>query len=409
MNELHNGNALASGQKYLGKIGLILYIALMNMFIPLSTDLYLPALPNMNLYFGSTTGITNLTLSVFFACYATGMLFWGPLSDKYGRKPILVSGGIIYLSGSILCALSTNVYLLIIFRAVQGLGAGGITSVSTAIIKDCYQGRRRESILAISQTISGLAPMLAPVAGAILLQYTNWKGAFWTLSAIGILYLVLTLLFQETLSPKNRYVGTLVGSFARLLVVARNKSFFIPILLFALSSLPFMGYIALSSYIYIDYFGLSEKSYSYFFATNALITIIGPTIYVRFLSGMNKKLFASGCFLLSILSGLLVMAIGTLAPVLFLCSFLLFSLICTTIRPFSMNLLFEQQKGDSGSASSVINTMYTVFGCIGMLISSLSWGNIVAGLGTIIVLFSAISLIGWLLFLKSRIPCAGLK
>ena len=409
MNELHNDNTSENNQKYLGKIGLILYIALMNMFIPLSTDLYLPALPNMNLYFGSTTVITNLTLSVFFACYAIGMLFWGPLSDKYGRKPILITGGFIYLFGSILCALSTNVYFLIFFRAIQGIGAGGITSVSTAIIKDCYQGRKRESILAISQTISGLAPMLAPVVGAILLQYTNWKGAFWTLSIIGIVYLILTFLFKETLSAKDRYTGTLLGSLARLLVVAKNKSFFIPILLFALSALPFMGYIALSSYIYIDYFGLSEKSYSYFFAANALITIIGPTIYVKFLSGINKKFFASGCFLLSIISGLLVMTIGTITPLLFLGSFLVFSLIGTTIRPFSMNLLFEQQKGDSGSASSVINTMYTVFGCFGMFIASLSWTNIVSGLGIVITIFSAASLIGWILFMKSKIPCAGLK
>ena len=97
-------------QKYLGKTGLILFIAMMNMFIPLSTDLYLPALPSMSEVWQVPTALTNLTLVAFFFFYAVGTLFWGPMSDKYGRKKILQTGAAIYTAASMTCALSMNVY-----------------------------------------------------------------------------------------------------------------------------------------------------------------------------------------------------------------------------------------------------------------------------------------------------------
>ena len=124
-------------QKYLGKTGLVLFITLMNMFIPLSTDLYLPALPSMSEVFGVPTALTNLTLVAFFFFYAVGTLFWGPMSDKYGRKRILNAGAALYAAASMLCAMAPGVYVLIGARVAQGIGAGAITAVSMALIKDC--------------------------------------------------------------------------------------------------------------------------------------------------------------------------------------------------------------------------------------------------------------------------------
>ncbi|MBC3887546.1 Bcr/CflA family efflux MFS transporter [Acetobacterium paludosum] len=396
-------------QKYLGHKGLIVFMALMNMFIPLSTDMYLPALPSMNSYFGSSSAITNLTLSAFFLFYAVGILFWGPLSDKYGRKPILLVGSLLYAASSIACAMSINIYFLIAARILQGIGSGAITSVSMAVVKDSYSGKRRESILAICQSISGLAPMVAPIAGGLILSFSDWRGSFWALAIISLVNLGFSILFQETLKDEERYTGTLFGSLGRLVVVSKNKSFIIPALIFALSTLPFMGYIAVSSYVYVDYFGLSAQFYSYFFAANALLSIAGPFIYVKFLSNMNKKLFASMILALATLSGVLVMTLGTLTPILFWISFLFMSLSGAVMRPFSSNLLLDQQESDIGSVSSVMGTLFTVLGSIGMALASIPSGNIVFGLGLLITIFSLISLVSWNLFMKSKIPCVGVK
>ncbi|QOX65566.1 multidrug effflux MFS transporter [Anoxybacterium hadale] len=396
-------------QKYLGKKGLIAYIVLMNMFIPLSTDLYLPSLPTMNTYFGSSSAITNLTLSAFFICYAVGILFWGPMSDKYGRKPIILIGSTLYIVSSIACALSTNIYFLVFARIFQGIGSGGITASSVAMVKDCYSGKKREGVLAVVQTLAGLAPMLAPVLGAILLKVVNWQGTFWTLAGIGILNLTLTILYQETLQKEDRFTGTLIGSMGRLIHVSRNKSFIIPVLIFSLVSIPFMGYIAVSSYIYVEYFGLSEQDYSYFFAFNALISLLGPTIYIKFLRNVDKKLFSSLCFGIAAIGGVIMMTAGRLSPFFFLFSTVIMSLSCTMLRPFSTNLLFNQQQGDTGSASSIISTTWMVLGSVGMSLASLPWGDGILGLAVLVTALSSASLAAWWWFNQSDIPCVGLK
>ena len=372
-------------QKFLGMKGLVLFITLMNMFIPLSTDLYLPALPTMSTYFHVSSALTNLTLVSFFFFYAVGTLFWGPMSDKYGRKKILLIGTIFYVFASAACAASLNVYMLIAARIVQGIGAGAITAVSMALIKDCFSGKQRETILAIVQSVAGLAPMIAPVLGAILLQFTDWRGSFIVLTVVGLLCLLLAFLYQETLSDEERYEGTVLGSLGRLVAVGKNIGFLVPCIIFSLYNLAFMGYIAMSSYIYVDVFGLSEQLYSYFFAANAALSMIGPMLYVRFMTGFDKKKFALTCFALYAVCGIFIVVLGGNAPFLFWLGFAPFSLAGTITRPFGTNIMLDQQSGDTGSASSLINGVATVLGSIGMMCAAM-WGNIVAGLGIMICL-----------------------
>ena len=395
-------------QKFLGMRGLVLFITLMNMFIPLSTDLYLPALPTMSTYFHVSSALTNLTLVSFFFFYAVGTLFWGPMSDKYGRKKILLIGTIFYVFASAACAASLNVYMLIAARIVQGIGAGAITAVSMALIKDCFSGKQRETILAIVQSVAGLAPMIAPVLGAILLQFTDWRGSFIVLTVVGLLCLLLAFLYQETLSDEERYEGTVLGSLGRLVAVGKNIGFLVPCIIFSLYNLAFMGYIAMSSYIYVDVFGLSEQLYSYFFAANAALSMIGPMLYVRFMTGFDKKKFALTCFALYAVCGIFIVVLGGNAPFLFWLGFAPFSLAGTITRPFGTNIMLDQQSGDTGSASSLINGVATVLGSIGMMCAAM-WGNIVAGLGIMICLTGIVSILGWLLLMRSSVPCRGVK
>lgn len=395
-------------QKFLGKAGLIFFITLMNMFIPLSTDLYLPALPTMSVALGVSTALTNLTLVSFFFFFAVGTLFWGPISDKYGRKPVLVAGTGLYVAASAVCALAPDVYVLIVARVMQGIAAGAIISVSMALIKDCFSGKQRETILAIVQSVGGLAPMIAPVLGGILLQFTNWRGSFVVLTVVGTVCLLLSLLYQETLDAAERYDGTVLGSLGRLVTVGKNAGFLVPCLIFSLYNLAFMGYIAMSSYIYVDFFGLSEQVYSYFFAANAALSLIGPMIYVKFFTRTNKRKFANVCFIGYVLCGVLLLLLGNKAPFLFWLGFAPFSLLGTISRPFSTNILLEQQSGDTGSASSLINGVSTILGSVGMMTASM-WSDTIFGMGITIFLSGAVSVVGWALLMRSKVPCHGVK
>lgn len=399
----------AAGQKILGRSGLIAFIVLMNMFVPLSIDMYLPAVPSLNTYFNSNPSLTNMTLSAFFFFFAVGILLWGPVSDKYGRRPVILTGTAIYIASSICCALATNIYVLIVARAVQGIGGGAIIAASFAIIKDCFSGKERETMLAVTQSISGVAPILAPVIGSWLLEFTDWRGTFWLLGLIGVANLLLTILYTETLKAEEKYRGSLAGALGRLYAVGKNKSFLFPTLIMALSQLPFMGYLALSSYIYVDFFGLSKQAYSYFFAANSCFTIFGPVIYVRFLMHFNKKALAAACFAIAAASGIFIMLVGTLSPFIFLFGVVCMSMTGAILRPFGINIIFDQLEGDTGTASSLFNTFFTLFGILGMSIASLSWGNFVLSLGALITAASVLSIISWYAFLKADIPCVGLK
>lgn len=183
-----------------GSKGLIAFLAFLNAFVPLSIDLYLPAMPTMAEYFSATPELTNFTLSFFMLFFAISMLLWGPFTDKFGRKPILYTGIVLYILGSLTCVLSQSIYYLIAGRAIQAIGSGAIQAVSMAIVKDNFRGLVMELVLVWIQTLTILCPMLAPIIGAFLLKFVSWRGLFVALILCGILGLILSFFLKETLT-----------------------------------------------------------------------------------------------------------------------------------------------------------------------------------------------------------------
>ena len=387
----------------------MVFLVLMNMFIPLSTDMYLPALPIMSEQLSASASVLNLTLSMFFLFYAAGILVWGPLSDKYGRRKSLLIGSALYAIASLACALAPGVWLIIPARIVQGIGAGAITSSALAIVKDCYTGAVKTKMIALMQSMGGLAPMLAQILGALILSLAGWRITFVVLAVIGVICFVLTMLYKETLPKDERIRGGLSESFHRLFQVARNKGFLYPLLIFALFNFAFMGYIATSSYIYQDFFGLPAQGYSLFFSANALLSLLGPIIYIKYFVNANKHVFAGACFAVSTCAGLALLLLGRFSPFAFLLCFIPFSMVGATVRPFSTDLLLDQQQGDTGSASALINFTCTLLGCFGMTVVSAGPWNQVLTLGGIILGASLAQFVFWSLLMKSSIRCIGVK
>jgi len=401
-------NGIAA-QKILGFKGLVVLLFFANMFIPLSTDIYLPALPGISEYFHCPAPLVNLSLISFFLFYALSIIFWGPLSDKYGRRPCLVVGCLLYLLASFGCALAGNIYILIFMRVLQGFGAGAITTLSMAIIKDCFNGRRRENILGLIFTMSGTAPIIAPLLGAQILRFATWRFAFWVLAFLGLLMCVFSLCYQETLSSAERYRGKTIGAYQQLAAVLHNRSFFYPVLIFAIITAPYMGYVSSASFIYEVRFGLSEQGFSYYFAVNAFAALFAPLLYLKFLRNINKQALGFSFACGSIISGLLIMICGKQGPLFFMLCLIPYTLLTGSTRIYSVNWILDQHPGDNGAASSLISSTNTGLSCGCMLIAAFFSGDIVVSLGGLIIVFASISAITWYLFLRSSIPCVGVK
>ena len=393
-------------QKYLTITAMIAYLTFIGAFIPLSTDLYLPALPEMGNYFSATEFLVGLTLTIFFFVFAVSMILFGPLADKFGRRPILILGAAIYTVSSLVCALSSSIYLLLIGRFFQAVGSGALITVETALIKDCFRGQVMRKILAITQALGVIAPMVAPLIGGILLTFTDWRGSFYLLTILGVINLSVAFLFCETLPEHKRYHGGILNSLTLLLEVGRKKYFMSSLMMFSILSAPYMAYLSASSFIYVEFFDLTAQEYSYFFAVNSAASIAGPILYLKLKDLMTNVGMIRLTFFVAMMSGILVLSVGQTAAVIFLLAFLPFTAIGAVIRPFAMEILLLEAKENVGTASSVINFVPTLLGSLGMMLGTLPWGNFIVGLGIIIMTSTFLSIVLWIMIKRGKFGSA---
>lgn len=368
-------------QTNLGKTGTLLFLALISAFPPLSTDLYLPALPQMVEALAASQSQVNMTLSMFFVFFAGSLLFWGPLSEKYGRKPILLVGLTIYSISSLMCGFSETAGQLIISRIFQAFGGSAATAVATAMVKDLYNGRERERVMAIVMSMVIIAPIVAPVMGAILLKYLSWQAVFFVLGGIGLIAILASALMEETL--EHQYTGSVLSSWGRLAVVLKNPDFVTLLVIFSTVPMVIMSFLAASAFIYINGFGLNEQEYSYFLAFNAVFALVGPILYLRISKHIKPQIIITLGFSLLVFCGLAISTVGKVSPWTFAIAVALATLVITIMRVPGTNLMLEQQQQDSGSASALINFFGMLMGSLGMHLVSLNPNDLIWTLGCI--------------------------
>ncbi len=247
-------------------LAVVLFGAAIFGLLPISTDLYLPALPAIRAAFGDSGSHVQLTLSAFIFGFGVAHLFTGPLSDRYGRRPLLLSGLGIYVLASLGCALASDLTMLILFRALQGIGACSGTVMSRAIIRDLYEPRRGAYVFSLVVTAFTMVPMFAPLIGGSLTAWFGWRATFAFLLAFSALIMAAV---WRLLGETNRHLDATATDPARLAgnyaLILRHPVFLGFTLCCMFSYAGLFTYLSLSSFILFDAYGVPAQRFGLWF------------------------------------------------------------------------------------------------------------------------------------------------
>lgn len=384
----------------MGNRYLLAYLAFLSAFAPLSTDMYLPALPSMAKYFSTTGDVISLTISSFMLVFAFSMLIWGPLGDRYGRRPTLAAGSAIFVFSSVSIALCHSVGMLVFWRCVQAFGAGAASCVAFAVVKDILRGSMMEKMVSWMQAAMILAPMLAPVLGGWMLVLVDWRGIFWLLALCGLLSLLGVLALKET-SPCDAQ-SSIGASFLRIKHVLANRPFTEAMILFSATFMPFTSYLALSAFVFQNQFGLSAQAYSLFFAFNAAVSLGAPIAHLWIFRHLPRKEVILWQLFAMCASSAVLLVFGSYGPWVFALLFAPLTFCGGALRPPSTVLMMEIIKGDNGVVTSLINWGHLLAGSLGMFIAAIPiWPTPALGIACVSLVFSLLCWLGWLLIKKN--------
>lgn len=255
----------------------------------LSTDIYLPAMPDMR---QDLSGDAELTITGFLLGFSFAQLIWGPISDSIGRKKPLLLGLILFILGSIGCALSQSILQIVIFRVIQAFGACVGPMLSRAMVRDVFGRTKAAEKLSTLMILMAIAPIIGPWIGGQLIKFTSWHSIFWLLSVIGLLMLIAILKLPETLSNSNKSKDTVKGTFAKYKQLLGNTTFMRYTLCVTFYYVGVYAFVTGSPAVYISYFNISPEYYSYLFAVN-ILGIMSLSFLNRFLVklySLNKLL-----------------------------------------------------------------------------------------------------------------------
>lgn len=261
---------------------LIIYLVLLSAFGSFVNDMYLPTLPEMVRSFHTTRSTVQLGLTFGMIGLGFGELILGPLSDRFGRKPILIGALIVFAIGAMCSVWSKTIHVFLWWRLVQGLGASGGYFLARTIPADLYKGRALAKVMALVGAINGFAPASAPVIGGLVARSVGWQGIFWILFGFSCILLLLTPAFKESLPKSRRVTGHFGAAFKNYVVLSHNKHFVIHVMLKGAALGVLFAYISSAPFIIQDHYGFSQLQFGLFMGFNALFVAAGATVALHF-------------------------------------------------------------------------------------------------------------------------------
>ncbi|MDD9242493.1 multidrug effflux MFS transporter [Enterobacter soli] len=330
---------------------------------PLCSDFYLPALPEIATHLHTSTTLTQLSLTSALIGLGLGQLFFGPLSDRMGRKMPLLISLLLFVVASVLCATTQNIYALIGWRFLQGVAGAGGSVLARSIARDNYHGTMLTQFFALLMTVNGIAPVVSPVLGGYISSHFDWRMLFWVMAGAGLALLIASQLFiRESLSEKSS-AGTLLGT-AKTVLKNRRFMRFCLIQAFMLAGL--FSYIGASSFVLQNEYGLSAMQFSLLFGVNGIGLIISALIFSR----LTRRHPSEGLMQIGLVLAVAAGALTLLFAWMHLSALALIALFFTVAFNSGISTIAGSEAmsaveaRESGTASAILGMLMFLFGGI---------------------------------------------
>ena len=365
---------------------------------PLALDMYLPALPMLEVEFAASPARVQHTVSAYLLGMALGQLAMGPLTDRFGRKPPLLGGLSLFAVASIGCALAQSIDSFVAQRLVQALGGASIMVVVRAVIRDRFDAIQSARVLSLMMLVMGAAPILAPLAGGWLLVAAAWHWIFWLLAAYALFCIATAFFFLDESHPEHARTASIGGALAGMLPLARNRLFVGPALVFMFSFGAFFAYLAAAPFVFIQYFHIPADRFGLYFGANAFGFILVSQLNRRLVSGRGpRKVLGWGVGILAAAAALLIVCaltgLGGFDAVFGLLFFVVASLglIASNVSAVAMAPFGER----AGGAASLLGFSQAMTGVAASAAVGAIHGQGAIPMAAVIAVCAAISLISY--------------
>ncbi|ENU4316748.1 multidrug effflux MFS transporter [Acinetobacter baumannii] len=330
-------------------------------FTSLSTDIYLPAMPQMA---HELNGNVELTVTGFLGGFALAQLIWGPMSDRIGRKIPLFIGMILFVIGSIGCAISQSIEQIVFWRVFQAFGACTGPMLGRAMIRDLYARTQAAQMLSTLMIIMAIAPIAGPLLGGQIIKFSTWHSIFWLLAMIGVVMFISLFFLPETHAPEKRTTTSVMNTFRNYRQLLGNAQFMRYTLCVTFFYVAAFTFIVGSPFVYISFYGVDAQHYGWLFALNIVgvmgLSFVNRNLVKRFsLDQLLKFTTAIAMLALLILCVLFYAQVGGI-----------YSIIAMVFVFFSMNGMIA-----ANSTAAALDGVPEMAGSASALIGSLQYGS----------------------------------
>ena len=372
---------------------------------PFSIDMYLPGFASVAEDFKVDISRVGLTLTSYFIGISLGQLAYGPLMDKFGRRKPLIFGLLLYIVSALMCALSWNLELLIVARFFLALGGCAGMVASKAMVRDLFEKEQVADVLSTLMLIMGVAPIIAPTVGGIVVGSLGWESVFFILAAFATLMLFNVVFILPESHKPNRATSLRPRAVLREYIsVFKNRDFFVFSITRGLAMGALLSYVSSAPFIFIENFGLDEQQFGWVFGGNAFGLILGSQInrlflkrYDMFRITMVITISLAILTIIGLVSTMVKVEFWVVYPILFCMLFLIGfqnpNATALALQPFTLQ---------AGSASALVGSMGMIFGSIASILVTTFVTHSIVPLFIIVAGCSILSLVLVLAYKKKQ-------